>query len=247
VSRGDDAGQPGGGAARRAGDRAKAGYERGQAKVIERARGRVLQSGETKASDGNVANIITVVRILFAPAFIWLLLVAGEGGDSSVTLRWIATALFVVGIATDGIDGMLARSRNLVTNVGILLDPIADKVLIGGALVGLSILGELPWWVTIVILVREIGITVFRFSVLKDRVIPASRGGKLKTVFQAVSISFALAPLAELATAVGWDGSAPFFDVLNITLMSVAVALTVVSGADYLWQAYRLGRSAPQP
>ncbi|MFD1713022.1 CDP-diacylglycerol--glycerol-3-phosphate 3-phosphatidyltransferase [Amnibacterium flavum] len=202
----------------------------------------MVQAGDGKASDGNIANIITVARILMAPAFIWLLLVANQGGDQSITLRWVATALFVIGIATDGVDGMLARSRNLVTNVGILLDPIADKVLTGGALVGLSILGELPWWVTVVILVRELGITAFRFAVLRDRVIPASRGGKLKTVFQAVAISTALAPLAELAIALGWADATPWFDGLNIGLMSIALVLTVVTGLDYLWQAHRLSR-----
>lgn len=213
---------------------------RAQAKVVERARGRVIQAGDGKASDGNVANIITVVRILFAPIFLVLLLLdAGDDGP----LRWIATALFVVGIATDGIDGMIARRRNLVTNVGILLDPIADKVLTGGALVGLSILGELPWVVTGLILVRELGITAFRFSVLKDRVIPASRGGKLKTVFQAVAISFALAPLATVARELGAPGVATVFDILNIALMSVATILTVVTGLDYLVQARRSNRA----
>ncbi|BDI22212.1 CDP-diacylglycerol--glycerol-3-phosphate 3-phosphatidyltransferase [Herbiconiux sp. L3-i23] len=220
--------------------KARAQYERGQAKVVERARGRVLQSGDTKASDGNVANIITAVRILFAPVFLTLLLIdAGDGG----ALRWVATALFVVGIATDGVDGMLARRRNLVTNVGILLDPIADKVLTGGALVGLSILAELPWWVTALILVRELGITAFRFAVLRDRVIPASRGGKLKTVFQAVAISFALAPFAEVARDLGWAAGVPWIDGVNTALMSIALLLTVATGIDYLVQAWRLGRS----
>jgi CDP-diacylglycerol--glycerol-3-phosphate 3-phosphatidyltransferase len=222
-------------------DRAREKYERGQAKVVERARGRVMQAGEGKASDGNVANIITAVRILFAPVFLVLLLIDGGSGGA---LRWVATALFVVGIATDGVDGMLARRRNLVTNVGILLDPIADKVLTGGALVGLSILAELPWWVTVLILVREIGITVFRFAVLRDRVIPASRGGKLKTVFQAVAISFALAPFADAASALGAPGAVPWIDGFNTVLMSIAFALTILTGIDYLVQARRLGRAA---
>jgi len=224
--------------------RARDGYERGQARVVERARGRVIRHGDSKASDGNIANIITAVRILFAPLFIYLL-IADAAGDSGGALRWVATGLFVLGIATDGVDGMLARRRNLVTNVGILLDPIADKVLIGGALVSLSILGELPWWVTALVLVREIGITVFRFAVLRDRVIPASRGGKLKTVFQAVAISFALAPLAASADAIGVAGTEPWFTGIDIALMSTAVVLTVVTGIDYLVQAYRLGRARP--
>jgi CDP-diacylglycerol--glycerol-3-phosphate 3-phosphatidyltransferase len=218
--------------ARRASVRARASYARGQAKVVERARGRVVQNGEGKASDGNVANIITVVRILFAPVFLWLLLAdGGEGG----ALRWIATALFVIGIATDGVDGLLARRRNLVTNVGIMLDPIADKVLIGAALVALSLLGELPWWVTVVIMVREIGITVYRFAVLSDRVIPASRGGKLKTIAQSVAISLALVPL--------WNLLGSWVHVLNTGIMSIAVVLTVLTGIDYLVQAVRHNRT----
>jgi len=225
--------------ARRASVRARASYARGQAKVVERARGRVVQAGEGKASDGNVANIITVVRILFAPVFLWLLLADdGRGG----TLRWIAAALFIVGIATDGVDGLLARRRNLVTNVGIMLDPIADKVLIGGALVALSLLGELPWWVTALILIREIGITVFRFSVLRDRVIPASRGGKLKTVIQAVAISYLLTPLPALADSLGFDAAVPWIVGTGVVLIALALILTVVTGIDYLWQARQQNR-----
>jgi CDP-diacylglycerol--glycerol-3-phosphate 3-phosphatidyltransferase len=221
--------------------RARATYVRGQAKVVERARGRVVQAGDTKVSDGNLANLITIVRILLAPLFFWLLLADdGRGG----TLRWIATALFVLAIATDGVDGHLARRRNLVTNVGILLDPIADKVLIGGALVALSVLAELPWWVSVLILVREVGITVFRFIALRDRVIPASRGGKLKTIIQSVAISVLLAPLPALADAVGLDAAVPWIVGFGVALMSLAVVLTVVTGADYLWQAWQRNRRA---
>jgi CDP-diacylglycerol---glycerol-3-phosphate 3-phosphatidyltransferase len=143
--------------------------------------GRVISKGETPASNANLANIITVVRILLAPVFIALLL-ADDHADGG--LRYVAAALFIVAIATDGVDGAIARRQNLVTDAGKLLDPIADKILIGSALVSLSLLGELPWWVTVVIMVREIGITVYRFAVLSDRVIPASRGGKLKTIAQ---------------------------------------------------------------
>src|SRR6187551_2905681 len=136
------------------------------------------------ASNWNLPNIITVVRILLAPLFFWMLL-ADNGADGA--LRWWAAVLFIVAIATDGVDGAIARRYNLVTDLGKLLDPIADKILTGAALIGLSILGELPWWVTIVILARDIGITVFRFVMLRDRVIPASRGGKLKTLAQSVA------------------------------------------------------------
>ncbi len=200
--------------------------------VKESMKGRVTSRGDTKASSGNVANIITVVRILLAPIFVWLLV--ADNGENGV-LRWVAAGLFILAIATDGVDGSLARSRNLITNVGIILDPIADKVLIGAALIMLSVLGELWWWVTIVILVRELGITVFRFAVLRSRVIPASRGGKLKTVVQSVAISLFLVPLYTVfGEWILW---------LNWTVMAVALALTVVTGFDYLWQAWRQNRS----
>ncbi|WP_374947698.1 CDP-diacylglycerol--glycerol-3-phosphate 3-phosphatidyltransferase [Agreia sp.] len=196
-----------------------------------------MTEAAARVSNWNLPNVITVVRILLAPLFFWMLLADG-GSDSP--LRYAAAALFIVAIATDGVDGHIARSRNLVTDLGKLLDPIADKVLTGAALVGLSILGELPWWVTAIILVREVGITVFRFAVLSDRVIPASRGGKLKTLAQSIAISLALVPFPALL------GS--WFDWVNIITMSIAFVLTVVTGIDYLVQARRLsraGRAAP--
>jgi CDP-diacylglycerol--glycerol-3-phosphate 3-phosphatidyltransferase len=186
-----------------------------------------------RVGNWNLPNIITVVRILLAPLFFWMLL-ADNGDDSP--LRYAAAALFIVAIATDGIDGHLARKWNQVTDLGKLLDPIADKVLTGAALVGLSILAELPWWVTAIILVREIGITVFRFAVLSDRVIPASRGGKLKTLAQSIAISLALVPFPSLL--------GDWVDWVNAITMSIAFVLTVVTGIDYLVQARRLGRSA---
>jgi CDP-diacylglycerol--glycerol-3-phosphate 3-phosphatidyltransferase len=186
-------------------------------------RGRIARAGDTPASTGNVANIITVVRIFMAPVFIWLLLAdAGELG----TIRYLAAGLFVVAIVTDTVDGILARRQNLITDFGKILDPIADKVLTGGALVALSTLGELWWWVTIVILVREFGITIFRFAVIRTRVIPAVASGKLKTVLQAVAISLLLFPfwtfLGTWELWVGWIA------------MAVALALTVVSGIDFV-------------
>jgi CDP-diacylglycerol--glycerol-3-phosphate 3-phosphatidyltransferase len=194
--------------------------------------GRVFRSGDTPASNANIANIITVIRILLAPLFIWMLLTDnGEMGG----LRYAAAALFIVAIATDSLDGALARGRNLITNVGIILDPIADKVLIGGALITLSILGELWWWVTIVIMVRELGITLFRFAVLSKSVIPASRGGKLKTVVQSVAIALYLVPLSTLV--------GEWMLVVNAVVMAIAFALTVFTGLDYLYQAWRQNRS----
>ncbi|RUQ87883.1 CDP-diacylglycerol--glycerol-3-phosphate 3-phosphatidyltransferase [Labedella gwakjiensis] len=178
-------------------------------------------------------NTITIVRILLAPVFLWLLFADdGAGGG----LRWAATALFVLAIATDGIDGHIARSRNQVTDLGKLLDPIADKVLTGAALVALSILTELPWWVTVVILVREVGITVHRMIVLSDHVVAAAWMGKLKTVVQAIAISFALAPLPELL--------GDWMFVVNGVLMAAALVLTVASGVDYIAAEARGARAA---
>jgi CDP-diacylglycerol--glycerol-3-phosphate 3-phosphatidyltransferase len=196
-------------------------------------RGRVVSPGDTPASMGNIANIITVVRILLAPVFVWLMFL--DGGELGVW-RWVAAVLFIVSIATDSVDGFLARSRNLVTDFGKLVDPIADKILVGAALVTLSILGELWWWVTIVILAREFGITIFRFLMLRDHVIPAGNLGKLKTVVQSVAVSLALLPLwTVLGDWVLW---------VNWTLMGAALVLTVVSGVQYLWDAWRVTRAA---
>jgi CDP-diacylglycerol--glycerol-3-phosphate 3-phosphatidyltransferase len=180
------------------------------------------------ASNWNLPNIITVVRILLAPLFFWMLL-ADNGADGP--LRWWAAVLFIVAIATDGVDGAIARRYNLVTDLGKLLDPIADKILTGAALIGLSILLELPWWVTVLILVREIGITVFRFAMLSDRVIPASRGGKLKTIMQSVAISLALLPL--------WLLFGDWIHWVNTVTMAAALVLTVYTGIEYLVAARR--------
>jgi CDP-diacylglycerol--glycerol-3-phosphate 3-phosphatidyltransferase len=137
-------------------------------------------------------------------------------------------ALFVLASATDGVDGALARRRNQVTNLGKILDPIADKVLIGGALVALSALGQIPWWVTAIILVRELGITAYRFVVIRDRVIAASGGGKFKTVMQSVAVGFYLSPLAGYWEPVAY---------LQLFLLYFALALTITSGVQYLMAA----------
>jgi len=182
-------------------------------------------------------NAITIVRILFAPVFLWLLLVDG-GADGP--LRWWAAALFIFAIATDGIDGWIARRYDIVTDLGKLLDPIADKVLTGFAFVGLSILGELPWWITIVVLIREVGITVHRLVVASSHVVAAAWMGKLKTVAQAVALALALLPL--------WTLVGDWIFWVNGVTMTIAVALTVASGVDYVvteLRGARRGRSAP--
>lgn len=178
-------------------------------------------------------NAITIVRILCAPVFLWLLLADG-GADGA--LRWWAAALFIVAIATDGIDGAIARRNDIVTDLGKLLDPIADKALTGCAFVGLSIIGELPWWITVVVLVREIGITVYRFAVVSDHVLAAAWMGKLKTVAQAVALSLALLPLWMLLG--GWVWWA------NVVTMTIAVVLTIASGIDYVVSEVRGARRA---
>ncbi len=168
-------------------------------------------------------NAITIARILCAPVFLWMLL--ADGGTDG-PLRWWAAVLFIVAIATDGIDGYIARRYEIVTNLGKLLDPIADKVLTGFAFIGLSILLELPWWVTIVVLIREVGITVHRLVVASDHVVAAAWMGKLKTLAQAVALSLALLPLAAVVGDwIVW---------VNIVTMWVAVILTIASGIDYV-------------
>lgn len=176
----------------------------------------------------NIANALTLLRILLVPVFA-VALFQQDGEDT--TWRVIATAIFAVASLTDRIDGDIARKRGLVTEVGKLADPIADKALIGTALVGLSMLGLLWWWVTIVILVRELGVTALRFWVIRHGVIPASRGGKWKTMLQSVAIGLYLLPLTGVVAT------------LAAVVMAAAVVLTVVTGVDYVVRAVTLRRS----
>jgi len=178
-------------------------------------------------------NAITIVRILCAPVFLWMLLADG-GADGP--LRWWAAVLFIVAIATDGIDGYLARRHDIVTDLGKLLDPIADKALTGCAFVGLSILAELPWWITIVVLVREVGVTVHRLLVASDHVVAAAWMGKVKTVAQAVALSLALLPL--------WTVVGDWIHWVDGVTMTIAVVLTVASGLDYVITEVRGARRA---
>mgnify|MGYP000028109912 FL=1 len=177
----------------------------------------------------NLPNAITVARILAVPFFIWSL-VAVSNNESP--LRWVSELIFIVIMASDGIDGAIARKRGIVTDLGKLLDPIADKALLGGALVTLSLLGEIAWWVTIVILVRELGITVYRLVVVNQKVIAASSGGKMKTIFQGVMVGFVVSPLTA------WF---PFewYRLLEDSLVLISVALTVYSGLQYVVAAVR--------
>lgn len=185
-------------------------------------------SGETKrVSNWNVPNVLTALRVVMVPVFAWLLL----AHPADPTMRWVAAAVFVAAIATDYVDGWIARRYDLVTDFGKLWDPIADKALTGMAFVGLSILGELPWWITVIILVREWGITALRWVVIKYGVMAANRGGKLKTVMQAVALTMFLPGLAFMPPVWAW---------VAWGAMIVAFVLTVVTGLDYLREANRL-------
>jgi CDP-diacylglycerol--glycerol-3-phosphate 3-phosphatidyltransferase len=170
----------------------------------------------------NIANWLTVARIALVPLVVIGLMAGGT------VWRLVALAAFGVASVTDLLDGRLARSRGLVTDFGKIADPVADKALTGAALICLSGLGELPWWVTAVIMARELGVTVLRFWVIRRGVIAASRGGKVKTVLQILAISLYILP---------WGNA-----VVRDTAMGAALVVTVVTGFDYVLQAMRLRR-----
>jgi CDP-diacylglycerol---glycerol-3-phosphate 3-phosphatidyltransferase len=170
----------------------------------------------------NLANALTVLRLALVPVFVLLLLAGGTGG------RVAAFAVFLVASLTDVLDGRIARRRGLITDFGKIADPIADKALTGAALVTLSAQGELAWWVTAVILARELGVTALRFWVIRHGVIAASRGGKVKTMLQVLAIALYVLPGPPA--------------VLRAVVMALAVAVTVITGTDYAIRAVRLRR-----
>jgi CDP-diacylglycerol--glycerol-3-phosphate 3-phosphatidyltransferase len=180
----------------------------------------------------NMPNLLTLLRILMIPLF-WYLLMYDEGQNKSTRLA--ATLLFMAASYTDWLDGHLARKQGLVTTFGKIADPMADKALTGVALIGLSVLGELSWWVTVLIIVREVGVTIIRFVVLKHGVIPASRGGKAKTMFQMLAIVLFLLPITPEMTLLWW---------VRIAAMVIAFALTMLTGIDYIVKAYRTRRDS---
>jgi CDP-diacylglycerol---glycerol-3-phosphate 3-phosphatidyltransferase len=177
----------------------------------------------------NIANALTILRFVLVPVFLVLLL-HHDGKDNG--WRVAAWAAFAIASITDRVDGQIARRRGLVTDFGKIADPIADKALIGAALVGLSMLDLLAWWITVAVLVREVGVTLLRFFVIRHGVMPASRGGKLKTLVQAVGIGLLVLPLG------GWlrDGA--------LVVMYVAVVVTMVTGVDYVQRGVRLRRTS---
>jgi CDP-diacylglycerol--glycerol-3-phosphate 3-phosphatidyltransferase len=177
----------------------------------------------------NLPNALTVLRLAVVPVFAVLLL--SDGGMDDGRRVW-ATVFFAAAIITDRYDGLIARRTGQVTEFGKLADPIADKALTGTALIGLSVLALLPWWVTLAILVREVGVTLLRFWVIRHGVIAASRGGKAKTVVQALAIGLYILPLTGLlATARWW-------------VMAAALVLTLATGLDYVWRALTLRRTS---
>ncbi|MEU0414196.1 CDP-diacylglycerol--glycerol-3-phosphate 3-phosphatidyltransferase [Streptomyces griseorubiginosus] len=192
------------------------------------ARGKKIAAAAVdQASVWNIANLLTMLRLVLVPGFVALMLADGGYDPAWRSFAWAA---FAVAMITDLFDGHLARTYNLVTDFGKIADPIADKAIMGAALICLSGLGDLPWWVTIVILGRELGITLLRFLVIRYGVIPASRGGKLKTLSQGIAVGMYILALT------GWLATARFW------VMAVAVVLTVATGLDYVRQAIVLRR-----
>jgi CDP-diacylglycerol---glycerol-3-phosphate 3-phosphatidyltransferase len=185
----------------------------------------VTEAGAAGAAPGivNVANGLTVARLLLVPVFVWFLLAGGTAD------RTIAFAAFAVASITDLLDGELARRRGLITDFGKIADPIADKALTGAALITLSYLGELAWWITVVIVARELVVTGLRFWVIRRGVIAASRGGKAKTMLQIVAISLYVLPI--------------HIDLIREIVMGAAVVVTLVTGGDYVARAVRLRRA----
>ncbi|MER5648352.1 CDP-diacylglycerol--glycerol-3-phosphate 3-phosphatidyltransferase [Streptosporangium sp. NPDC002524] len=181
-------------------------------------------SARPKVSAWNIANVVTVIRLAMVPFFAACLFLPGSGW------RVAALVVFMVASLTDLLDGELARRYGLVTDFGKIADPIADKALIGAALISLSVLGELPWWITVVILGRELGVTGLRFAVIRHGVIPASYGGKVKTVLQ----------IAAIVSYI-WPGVP---DLIRWVVMGAAALVTVVTGLDYVIRAIKLRQVA---
>lgn len=182
----------------------------------------------------SIPNIITYVRIVMMFAFLYFAGVGGPYGHTDTRSRWIAAILFIVAASTDKLDGYLARRYNQVTELGKLIDPIADKLLICGAFIVLSIQGEIWWWVTILFLVREIGITVMRFFVIDTggSVIAASSAGKLKTLTQCIGLGMVLLPLWVFLgeTSTWWT----YYKWISIAIVLLALFFCLYSGAEYL-------------
>ncbi len=184
---------------------------------------------EPEPSAWNLPNALTTLRLVLVPLFAWLLL-REDGTDPASRIG--AVVVFVLAMITDYVDGKIARERGLVTSFGKIVDPIADKALIGTALIGLSILGQVPWWVTGIILLREIGVTLLRFVVIRHGVMPAGRGGKTKTVLQTITLVLLMLPLPD-----SWSW-------LTTSLLAATVVVTVATGVDYVASAVTMRRTS---
>lgn len=196
----------------------------------ETGTGGLLPAAVGRARIANLANILTGLRLVLVPIF---LLALFYGGGHETAARIAAFVIFAVACVTDRLDGLLARNYGMATEFGAFVDPVADKALIGSALIGLSLLGDLPWWVTGLILAREVGVTLLRLAVIRRGVIPASWGGKLKTVVQAVAIGLFLLP---------WEEPPGPYRVVASVMMAIAIVLTVVTGIDYVASTARAVR-----
>ncbi|AEG84078.1 CDP-diacylglycerol--glycerol-3-phosphate 3-phosphatidyltransferase [Corynebacterium ulcerans] len=187
---------------------------------------RTVNTPEHKPSNFNVPNVLTSLRIIVIPLFAWLV-ISGDGQHAS--WMWWSLGVFVALMITDKLDGDIARAKNLVTDFGKIADPIADKALMITALVCLNVVGLVGWWVTAIIVVRELGITFWRMGELrKGNVVPASKGGKIKTTLQSLAVALYLIPLSGV------------FSVVQFLVMLAAVAVTVITGVQYLIDARRL-------
>jgi CDP-diacylglycerol--glycerol-3-phosphate 3-phosphatidyltransferase len=203
-----------------------------------------MSATEQQVSNFNIANVLTTLRIVLVPFFGWALL--QDGGDSTLW-RWVAFAIFAVAMITDKVDGDLARKHNLITDFGKIADPIADKAITGMAFIALSIVGDVWWWVTIVVLLREWSVTLLRLSVLRDVVIAASQSGKIKTTLQAVALSGLTWPLPHGDAHGGafdyWGPTGEVIFYLSQVVLAAAVAMTMWSGYEF-FRDVRRGRRA---
>lgn len=174
----------------------------------------------------NIPNLLTILRLVLVPVFV-VFLFTGPDVDR---WRYAAFGAYAVAAITDQVDGAIARHWGLVTDFGILVDPIADKALTGAALISLSVLGELPWLVTVLILVREVGVTLLRLWVIRFGVIAASRGGKAKTLLLNVAIGLYILPLDAVAAT------------LRAVILAAGVVVALATGIDYVYRALALRR-----
>jgi CDP-diacylglycerol--glycerol-3-phosphate 3-phosphatidyltransferase len=200
----------------------------------------VTETGQPAVSNWNLPNALTTLRIVLVPFFGWALLM--DGGDS-ILWRTVAAGIFAVAMITDKVDGDIARSRGLITDFGKIADPIADKAITGMALIALSIVGDVWWWVTIVVLLREWSVTLLRLSILKDVVIAAAQSGKIKTTFQGVALGLLVLPLPHGDAhggefdRFGTAGEVVFY--AGQVFLVGAVVMTLWSGYEFFRDVWR--------